>query len=72
MAAHDSTPKTLQSADWLAARCGVPRLRAYEMIRAIPQELGVVRIGRTVKVRPEKVEAWIEAGGSSLADVSEQ
>lgn len=55
----------LQDAAWLAERLGIPRLRAYELLRTDPKGLGVVRIGRSVKCRPEVVEQWIEAGGTN-------
>jgi excisionase family DNA binding protein len=51
---------------WLAERLNVTPSRAYELVRTgvVP----CVRLGRQVRVDPEAVERWIEAGGTAAAD----
>ncbi len=48
----------------------VPLARAYEMARLgiIP----VVRLGRQLRVDPERLESWIAAGGQSLREDHER
>ena len=46
-------------AEWLA----VSKQRAYELARR--EIIPVVRIGRQVRVDPERLEEWIREGGSA-------
>jgi excisionase family DNA binding protein len=45
-------------ADWLS----VSKQRAYELARQ--EVIPVVRLGRQIRVNPERLEQWIQAGGS--------
>jgi excisionase family DNA binding protein len=53
----------------LAQVLGVPRARAYELLRlgTIPS----VRIGRSVRVDESVVRNWISSGGRGLTSVRE-
>ena len=57
-----SRPHQLATAEWVAQRLGVKLHRVYELIRT--DKLPHVRLGRTVRVDPAKLEAWIESGGT--------
>jgi excisionase family DNA binding protein len=48
----------------VAEMLDVPPARVYEMARR--GLLPVVRMGRQVRVDPEQLETWIEAGGQPL------
>lgn len=48
----------------VAEMLDVPVARAYEMARN--GTLPVVRIGRQVRIDPEKLKEWIDSGGSPL------
>jgi excisionase family DNA binding protein len=49
----------------VAQRLAIPESTIYEMARQ-NRIGGVVRIGRRVRFDPDKLEAWIEAGGQPL------
>jgi len=49
----------------VAALLDVPLSRAYEMVRL--GFLLVVRIGRQVRVHPQRLEEWVSGGGTALA-----
>jgi excisionase family DNA binding protein len=55
----------LITAKTVAEQLAVPVPTIYQLAREgrIP---GVVRVGRLVRFDPERVEAWIEAGGQAL------
>ncbi len=58
--------KRLRDVDYPAELLGASRHRVWEMCR-----LGIiphVRLGRRYKFDPEKLERWLEAGGSGLGD----
>ena len=50
--------------DDVAELLDVSRARAYELVRE--GLLPVVRLGRQVRVDPNKLEAWLDAGGTGL------
>lgn len=56
--------KLLTAAD-VANRLDVPKSTVYEAVRQ-NRIGGIVRLGRIVRFDPEKLEAWIEAGGQAL------
>jgi predicted DNA-binding transcriptional regulator AlpA len=60
---NGAPPKPLVPVDWVAARLGVNRFRAYELMRT-GQVPGIVRIGRSIRVDSEAVEAFIREGGA--------
>ena len=44
----------------------VPRLRIYDLART--GQIPSVRIGRTIRFDPERIKAWIAAGGTAATD----
>ncbi len=58
------TVNPLGTVDDLAARLGVRRGRAYDLVREgrVP---GVVRIGRQIRIDLDAVDDWIRAGGDA-------
>ena len=50
--------------DDVAELLDVSRARAYDLVRE--GLLPVVRLGRQVRVDPNKLEAWLDAGGIGL------
>jgi excisionase family DNA binding protein len=54
----------LMSIETLAGVLGVPRSRAYELLRR--NVIPVVRIGRQVRVAEDALRAWITSGGRGL------
>ena len=57
----------LQSVDFGSKRIGVSIERFYDMVRKGIFPPGVVvRLGRHIRVNPEKLEAFIENGGQAL------
>jgi excisionase family DNA binding protein len=61
--------KRLVSAEVIADMFDVPRYRIYELTRA--RKLPAVRIGRTVRFDPDRIAAWIEAGGTADAEAGQ-
>lgn len=59
------SPKLVE-ADWVCQRYGLQRWRVYDLVRQ--NILPAVRIGKRVYFSPEKLEAWIEAGGQTCAN----
>ena len=58
---------SLQNVSWAAARLGVGLQRAYGLIRQGVLPTGViVRLGGTLMINPEKLDAWIADGGCGL------
>lgn len=57
-----TAPRTLRDAKWAAGRLGVRLHRVYELCRE--DVLPHVRIGRQIRVDPDALEEWIEAGGT--------
>ena len=55
--------------DDVADLLDVSRARAYELVRA--GLLPVVRLGRQARVDPNKLEAWLDAGGVGLEGPSQ-
>jgi excisionase family DNA binding protein len=52
-----------------ARRLGISPDHAYELARTGILPAGVVvRLGRLVKVNPEKLDAWMDEGGQPLSD----
>lgn len=58
----DLTATRLLSAREAAEVLSVPLARLYELVRE--NRLPAVRIGRSVRVHPRTLDAWIEAGGT--------
>jgi excisionase family DNA binding protein len=59
-----SNLKRLVNADAVADALGVPRYRVYELTRQ--EKIPAVRIGRSVRYDPDRVAAWIDAGGTAV------
>jgi excisionase family DNA binding protein len=57
-----NTPR-LVKADAVAEMLDVDRFRVYELART--GQIPAVRIGRSIRFNPERVVAWIEAGGTA-------
>lgn len=57
--------RKLLTVDDVADHLGVPKSTVYEAVRQ-NRIGGIVRIGRMVRFDPDKLEAWIEAGGQAL------
>jgi excisionase family DNA binding protein len=58
-------PTKLLSAAEVAEILGISQPRVYEIARE-GLCAGVVRIGRQVRFHPEKLDDWVEAGGTAL------
>jgi len=58
-----ATAPRLLTAKEAAEILSVPLARLYELVRE--ERLPAVRIGRTVRVHPRALEAWIENGGTA-------
>jgi hypothetical protein len=57
----------LESVPWGAGRLDVTEQRLYGLIRENFFPVGViVRIGRQIKINPERLEEFLLAGGSAL------
>lgn len=57
----------LRTAEYGAKRIGVDRQRFYELARRNVLPPGVVvRLGRQLRVNPQRLEEFIEAGGQTL------
>lgn len=55
----------LQDISYVERRYGLSRAQAYEACR-----LGIIphiRIGRRIRIDPERLREWEEAGGSTMA-----
>ena len=61
-----SQTKNLKNATQLAELLQVTKYRIYELVRQnmIPH----VKIGRQIRFSEEKIQEWIDSGGSSLND----
>ena len=57
-----ATAPRLLTAREAAEVLSVPLARLYELVRE--NRLPSVRIGRTVRVHPRALEAWIDSGGT--------
>jgi excisionase family DNA binding protein len=57
----------LQSVDYASKRIGVTVARFYDLIHSgiIPSGV-VVRLGRHLRINPEKLEQFIDGGGQGL------
>jgi excisionase family DNA binding protein len=60
--------KRLVGAAAVADSLGVPRYRVYELTRE--KKIPTVRIGRSVRYDPDRIAAWIDAGGTSADEAS--
>ena len=60
--------KPLRDVDYPISRLGEPEWRIYEMCRKglIPH----VKLGRRYKFDPDKLEHWIESGGTGLGEAA--
>jgi excisionase family DNA binding protein len=58
-------PRRLITAAEVAERLALTESGVYEMARQ-NRIGGIVRVGRRVRFDPDKLEAWIEAGGQAL------
>jgi hypothetical protein len=57
----------LESVSWGARRIGVKEQRVYNLIAEGFFPVGiVVRIGRQIKICPERLEEFLAAGGAAL------
>ncbi len=56
--------KRLLNISEVAARLNVPLSRCYEMARS--GLLPTVRLGRQIRVDPDRLQAWIDEGGRTL------
>jgi hypothetical protein len=57
----------LESVVWGADRCGVRTERFYDLVRVNFFPPGVVvRLGRQIKVNPQRLEEFLAGGGSAL------
>jgi excisionase family DNA binding protein len=61
----------LINAKAVSERFNIPLPTIYELART-NRIGGVVRIGRTIRFDPEKLEQWIANGGQGLSDDLEQ
>lgn len=65
MAAGTSTPPPLTTAEWVARRLGLSeksgKLTIYQWARA--GKIPSVRLGNLVRFDPERIQAWLDAGG---------
>lgn len=61
---YSTAPKQLRDVDYPAKLLGTSQARIWEMCRngLIP----CVRLGRRYKFDPDKLERWIESGGTGL------
>jgi len=61
-------PEKLLTVSQIAEILGVSRPRAYELLRLnlVP---GKVRIGRQIRIDPQRLARWIEDGGQALPGV---
>lgn len=59
-----TTAPRLLTARQAAERLAVPLARLYELVRE--DRVPAVRIGRTIRVHPLALDAWIERGGQPL------
>jgi hypothetical protein len=59
--------KTLECVEYLAQRLNITEQRAYQVVREglLPQGV-VVRLGRQIRIDPERLENFIRDGGKSL------
>lgn len=49
-----------------ASYLGLSEWRVYDLVRQGILPAGVVvRLGRTIKINPEKLEKWVESGGEA-------
>ena len=64
MAQH-SPPFILLKADQVATMLNISRAKAYRMMQN--DEIPAVRFGRSVRVRPEDLEAFIQENMSGLS-----
>jgi excisionase family DNA binding protein len=61
------TQNQLQTIQPAAKRIGVSKLRLYELVRSGVLPPGVVvRLGRHIRINPERLEEFIASGGASL------
>ncbi len=66
MEAATPAPVRLLRVDEVAELLGLSVPRTYEIVRE--RKLDAVRIGRSVRVDPRALEAFITAGGTPLED----
>lgn len=59
------TSRTLITADAVAARTGLPKSTVYELART-GRIGGAVRLGRSLRFDPERLEAWLADGGTGV------
>ena len=53
-------PVALMTVEEVSRLLRISRAKAYQMTAGDPPELPVVRLGRSVRVRRDRLEAWIE------------
>lgn len=56
-------PKPLVTVAEVAVTLGVDRMRVYELART--HQIPSVRLGRSIRFAPQRIEEWIAAGGTN-------
>jgi excisionase family DNA binding protein len=59
---QETTTRPLATVEWVAQRLGVRLHRVYDLVREdrLP---GVVRLGRQIRIDPDRLEEFIASGG---------